>query len=317
MPTTTRVRSSSVVFPILLIAFGVLMLLWLWRPDFYPWPVLDKYWPLFLILVGAGMLWDRLHRQRDPESAPRFPIGSTIGAITFLVVLSALLWRGQAFDRQHGGHLVLSAGRSHETKSVDAAGAKAVRLSIQMPVGQLRLEGGAQHLLEADFYHGSAWQTPSVDYVVDAGVGDLNITQHGGDQFATNSDNGWNLKLTDKLPVELDMDLGAGRGDLNFARVDLTRLNVNIGAGQVTVDLTGERGKDLQAELHGGVGQATIRLPKNVGVVATVHGSMGQVDVHGLKEEDGQYVNAAYGKAPTTLHLNVEGGIGQIKLEQE
>jgi hypothetical protein len=73
----------------------------------------------------------------------------------------------------------------------------------------------------------------------------------------------------------------------------------------------------LQAELHGGVGQATIRLPKNVGVVATVHGSMGQVDVHGLKEEDGQYVNAAYGKAPTTLHLNVEGGIGQIKLEQE
>jgi N-terminal domain of toast_rack, DUF2154 len=314
MPTSTRTRGTSVVFPILLIAFGVLMLLWLWRPDFYPWPVLDKYWPLFLILVGTGMLWDRLHRQREPESAPRFPIGSTIGTITFLVVLSALLWRGQASER---GHLVLSAGRTHDAKSVDAASAKAVRLSIQMPVGQLRLEGGAQHLLEADFYHGSAWETPTVDYVVDSGVGDLNLTQHGGDQFATNSDNAWNLKVTEKLPLELDLDLGAGRGDLNFARVDLTRLNVNIGAGQVMVDLTGERGKDLQAELHGGVGQATIRLPKNVGVVATVHGSMGSIDVHGLKEEDGQYVNAAYGKAAIILHLNVEGGIGHIKLEQE
>jgi hypothetical protein len=315
MPTSTRVRSTSVVFPILLIAFGVLMLLWLWRPDFYPWPVLDKYWPLFLILVGTGMLWDRLHRQREPESAPRFPIGSTVGTVGFLIVLSALLWRGQASER--GGHFIVSAGRSHDAKSVDAAGAKAVRVSIQMPVGQLRVEGGAQHLLEADFYHGSAWHTPSVEYSVDSGVGDLSLTQHGGDQLVTNSDNAWNLKLTDGIPLELDLDLGAGRGDLNFARVDLTRLNVNIGAGQVTVDLTGQRSKDLQAELHGGVGQATIRLPKNVGVVATVHGSMGTIDVHGLKEENGQYVNAAYGKAPATLHLNVEGGIGHIKLEQE
>jgi len=40
--------------------------------------------------------------------------------------------------------------------------------------------------------------------------------------------------------------------------------------------------------------------------------------VRGLKEEDdGQYVNAAYGKAPNTIRLTVEGGIGHIRLEQE
>ena len=33
--------------------------------------------------------------------------------------------------------------------------------------------------------------------------------------------------------------------------------------------------------------------------------------------EDGQYVNAAYGKSPNTLRLNVEGGIGHIRLDQE
>jgi hypothetical protein len=92
---------------------------------------------------------------------------------------------------------------------------------------------------------------------------------------------------------------------------------VNIGAGQANIDLTGERGKDLEAEIHGGVGEAVLRLPKNVGVVATVHGGLGSIDVRGLKEEDGQYTNAAYGKAPTTIHLTVEGGIGHIRLEQE
>ncbi|MGB7727008.1 MAG: hypothetical protein WBL50_03175, partial [Candidatus Acidiferrum sp.] len=123
--------------------------------------------------------------------------------------------------------------------------------------------------------------------------------------------------VNNHVPLELEIDVGAGRGDLNLANVDLTRLELNIGAGQANVDLTGERGKDLQAEIHGGVGEAVIRLPKNVGVVATVHGGLGSVDVHGLKEEDGEYTNAAYGKAPSTIHLTVEGGIGHIRLEEE
>ena len=63
--------------------------------------------------------------------------------------------------------------------------------------------------------------------------------------------------------------------------------------------------------------EATIRLPRDVGVVATVHGGLGSIDTHGLKEEDGQYVNDAYGKSPTTIHLSVNGGIGSIRLQQQ
>jgi hypothetical protein len=60
-----------------------------------------------------------------------------------------------------------------------------------------------------------------------------------------------------------------------------------------------------------------VKLPKNIGVVATVHGGLGSVDVHGLTKDDDRYVNTAYGKSPQTLRLTVEGGIGHIKLEQE
>jgi hypothetical protein len=123
--------------------------------------------------------------------------------------------------------------------------------------------------------------------------------------------------LSNEVPLELEVDVGAGQSDLNLAKIDLTRMQLNVGAGQANVDLTGERSKDLQAQIHGGVGEAIVRLPRNVGVVATVHGGLGAVDVHGLKEEDGEYTNAAYGKSPNTVHLTVEGGIGHIKLEQE
>lgn len=316
-----RVRSGSVVFPLLLIAVGFLFLLWRWLPNFDPWPVLMQYWPLLLILIGAGMFWDRVQRQRHPESAPAFPVGSTLGTIAFLIVLAFLLWHGRAFAgarwRIPPDGKNVSTSRSHESKTLELQGAKAVHMTVEMPAGELRLDGGSNHLLEVDFSYSSSWGAPEVDYSVSNGVGQLSINQDKGGTLIGNSENTWTLKVNDTTPLELKVDVGAGRGDFRLAKVNLTRLELNIGAGQANVDLTGERAKDLRAEIQGGVGEAIVRLPRKIGVVAEVHGGLGSVDVHGLKEEDGQYVNEAYGKAPNTIRLSVQGGIGHIKLEQE
>ena len=318
MARNERVRSSSVVFPLLLIGFGVLALMWRAVPDFHPGPVLWKYWPLLLVLVGAGMFFDRAQRRSDPERAPHIPIGSTTGAVAFLLIIGLLLWHHRG--ARHGDWVSAASGsghRSHEAQTVDRKDAKAARVIVHMPAGELIIAGGAQHLMDADFSQGPSWEVPAVDYSVDGGSGTLTINQQSSNSFMSNSDNIWKLKLSNDLPIDLEVDMGAGKGDLNLSKLDLTRLQLNIGAGQANVDLTGERAKDLEAEIRGGVGEAIVRLPKDIGVVANVHGGLGAVDVHGLKEEQGQYVNSAYGKAHNTLHLTVQGGIGHIRLEQE
>jgi hypothetical protein len=298
-----------------LIGFGALMLLWRWLPNFYPWGVLGKYWPLLFICIGAGMIWDRTRWQTGSAEPRPFPIGSTIGTIAFLAIMAVLIHRDQSYFPRSLRNA--SASSTHETKTVDRGDAKAVHMSVEMPSGELMFEGGGSRLLSADFFQDGSWEVPQVDYSVTNGLGELKIHQEGGNQFVTKSDNTWKLTVDDSTPIQLKVDVGAGRGEFHFARVDLTQLELNIGAGQANVDLTGERSKDLRVAIEGGVGQAVVRLPKNIGVVATVHGGLGSIDVHGLKEEDGQYVNAAYGKSPNTIHLTVEGGIGQIKLEQE
>jgi len=315
MGQNRRVRSSSVVFPLLLIAFGGLILLSRALPNFNPWPVVGKYWPLILIFAGAGMVWDRSRRVQNPEAPAAFPVGTTLGTILFLLVLIVLTWRGHTYaSHEWPTH---STMKSHRQETIDKKDAKSVRMSVKMPAGDLTMSGGAESLLNADFSFGSSWGEPKIEYSVHDGQGDLSIDQEGGGTLVTNSDNTWNLKVSDSIPLDLEIDIGAGRGVLRFAKVDLTRLELNIGAGQADVDLSGERAKDLEAEIQGGVGEATIRLPKDVGVVAIVHGGLGSIDTHGLKEEDGQYVNAAYGKSPTTIHLSVNGGIGSIKLQQQ
>ena len=90
-----------------------------------------------------------------------------------------------------------------------------------------------------------------------------------------------------------------------------------MGAGQADVDLTGDRKVDLIADLQGGVGQVTIRLPRRVGVAVHASGGIGSVDAHGLRHDNGEYTNEAYGKTPATIRLTVQGGIGQISLIEE
>jgi N-terminal domain of toast_rack, DUF2154 len=310
-----RVRSTSVVWPLLLIGFGALMLLWRWLPNFYPWGVIGKYWPLLFICIGAGMIWDRTRWQSTSTEPRPFPIGSTVGTLVFIVIIAFLIHRDHSFF-QRSMHNA-SAASTHEAKTVDLGGAKAVRMTVEMPSGELVFQGGGDHLLAADFFQDGAWEVPKVEYSVADGLGNLKISQEGNNQFVTKSDNKWNLRVDRSTPIDLKVDVGAGRGEFHLANVDLSSLELNIGAGQAEVDLTGERAKDLRAEIQGGVGQAVVRLPRNIGVIATVHGGLGSIDVHGLKEEDGNYVNAAYGKSPNTIHLTVEGGIGQIKLVQE
>jgi hypothetical protein len=300
---------------LLLIAFGVVVLIARANPAFDPWPVLRHYWPLILIFIGAGMMLDHSRQPQNPDEPAPFPVGSTIGTFLFLLVLFVLIWRHH--PAEHYDTVSVSHSLARNSQTVEAQGAKAVRMTVDMPSGELRMDGGADHVLIADFSHGSAWDAPNVSYSVNNGVGELHIEQASGGKLVTSSDNSWNLKVNDSIPLNLEVDLGAGKGEFRFAKVNLTRFELNIGAGQADVDLSGERAKDLEAEIQGGVGEATVRLPKNVGVVAVVHGGLGSIDTHGLKEEDGQYVNEAYGKSPATIHLTVQGGIGSIKLQQE
>ncbi|HZV59021.1 MAG TPA: toast rack family protein [Candidatus Eremiobacteraceae bacterium] len=307
-------RHVSLVVPILLIAVGSLFLYSNWKPAFDPIPVLTTYWPALLIFVGIGMFWDSLRRSRVPASTPPFPLGSTLGAIFFALLLVVLL-------RHHSQSPVMGANSqnvSHINETLDRKGETALRADLRMGAGQIIIRGGTARLFEGDFQFGSAHQKPRVDYHISNGSGDLSITQ---DQTSTpmfgNSKNDWNLRFPGDLPLELNIDLGAGKEDLQFRDMRLQKLYLKVGAGEVDVDLTGQRSHDLYADIEGGVGQANIRLPRNVGVSVQASGGIGAIDTNGLKNKDGQYVNDSYGKTAATIRLTIHGGIGAIRLTQD
>jgi hypothetical protein len=308
-------RRSSLVFPILLIAVGAIILYSNWRPSFDPWPILWTYWPLILIFLGAGKIYDSWQRQKNPDAPSGSSLGATVGAVAFVIVLVVLLGSGRRLNRWRGGTVY---AMQHQSRTVDRGDVKNVRATVEMGAGDINLSGGSSHLLEADFDYRSSSGTPKVDYSISGTTGDLRISQDDNDNhIRTTSDNHWTLHLANDVPLEIKIDMGAGRGNLRLRDIEVTRLNLNMGAGQVDIDLTGDRKSDLTADIEGGVGEANIRLPKNIGVIVHATGGIGTIDAHGLKHDGDEYTNELYGKSPMTIHLKVEGGVGRIVLTQE
>jgi len=186
-----------------------------------------------------------------------------------------------------------------------------------MSVGDLKVEGGASGLLNADFTYNVPLWKPEVHYDVNGSEGQLTIQQPsgGGHSHGGNTRYEWDLRLSNKVPMQMSVDEGAGRANLNLAGLVLTQLTVNLGAGEATIGLDGPWKNDLTASIHGGVGKATLQLPQDVGVRVVAHGGLGAINASGFSKDGDAYVNAAYGKSPVSLRIEVEGGVGEINLE--
>ncbi len=307
---------TSLVLPIVLITIGGMFLYANWRPAFDPWPILRNYWPLILIFVGLGKMWDVTRARQNPDGTARsgVSLGATFGALAFVLVLVVLFWHGRAFTRDRRYY---SSDLQHQSRTVDRQGAKSVDVSLETGSGEFNISGGSSHLLDADFNYSGSYETPRVDYNVSNGVGKLSISQDNTTTHFGTTHNEWNLRFSNEVPLELKVEMGAGRGHLRLRDMPVTRLDMTMGAGQADLDLTGDRKNDLVAELEGGVGQVTIRLPRKVGVVVHASGGIGAVEAHGLRHQDDEYTNEAYGKTPATIRLTVQGGVGQISLIEE
>jgi D-alanyl-D-alanine carboxypeptidase len=205
-----------------------------------------------------------------------------------------------------------------ESQSVELGDAKSVRVQIDMGAGDLEVKGGAAKLLEADFAYNVARLKPEVKY----SDGTLVVRQPDTNGFpniqsVTNFRNEWGLHLNDQVPMNLSVAVGGGSADLQLAGLSLTGLDVNLGAGQYTMDLTGGWARNLDATVDAGAANVTVRLPRDVGVRVKVEDGPHTVQATGLTADGGAYTNAAYGTSKVTLQVGLKVGIGRITLEEE
>jgi hypothetical protein len=234
-----------------------------------------------------------------------------MNGLTWLLAAAAVLMAGCHVDVRHSG-----PART-EAMSVALDKAEMVRAELRIGVGELSVQGGAQRLMEGDFTFAPESWKPVIKYTNTGVRGLLTLEQPSG-TLGGNHENKWDVRLNDSVPLDLMVKFGAGQGRLEVGSLSLRSVEVEIGVGEIRLDLRGRPKRDYNVNVRGGVGQATVYLPGDVGIYANASGGIGSISVHGLRKEGGHWVNDAFEKAGATkIRLDVKGGIGEIKVIAE
>ncbi len=206
--------------------------------------------------------------------------------------------------------------RITKTETVDLGEAESVDVELKMGAGELNVEGGASALLEGTFVSRYERHIPEVTYGVFGKKGKLSIQEkkRRGLRFGSGK-NRWDIRLDNRVPMDMKIDLGAGETDLDLRGFQIQRLDIDMGVGAMTLDLSGERSRNLDVIIDGGIGHATIFLPEDIGVRAEIDGGIGSVSARHFNKSRKVYTNQAYGKSAVTVDLSVDAGIGSIDLK--
>lgn len=85
-------RRGSIFWALSLIAVGGLFLYHNFYPEFHPWEIIAKWWPILIIFWGISKLIDYLHAQMHPETAPpSLFTGSEVVLLVLLLLLGTMI----------------------------------------------------------------------------------------------------------------------------------------------------------------------------------------------------------------------------------
>lgn len=111
--------------------------------------------------------------------------------------------------------------------------------------------------------------------------------------------------------------MGAGEAMMTLGTMNLQRVDVRQGAGELTLDLRGAPKHGYDVRVNGGVGEAHIQVPRSVALTATASGGLGEISVHGLEKRGDVWINPEHEHDPVLIRLDVKGGAGQINISAE
>lgn len=255
------------------------------------------------------------------------PVWAWLGILALFAVAAGLavmviVYRGVVKETgpfDYSSSVRVTGELKNEASKVVANGASSLQVNLEMMAGVLNLSNGTAGVMEASFtYDDADWKPPVVDYSVDAsGKGNLAVEQKATGRASMRQGRcEWEVRLGEDLPTDLNIRFGAGKADLKLAGLNLSRLRVESGVGELNMDLGGDWRRSMEASIKAGIGDTTLRLPQNSGVRVQSTVGFGSIKPHSLSWDGEAFKNELYGQSEVNLDITIDGGMGKINLLQ-
>lgn len=298
------IRNGKLVGPAFSISLGAILLLnTLGMLSWEIWWTLFRLWPIILIAIGLELVFGR-----------RSKIGEVVAALLVVgVVVGALYLNG----------VNVQLGQPLESNEISQAldGAKTAQITLS-PAGaalQVKALTGSEQLIEG-VVHPSQGERFTREASRENDEAHFTLRSTGvvyvPDWGESPDSPAWDLGLTPAIPVDLEVNMGAGQADLNLNGLQLRSLDVNLAVGQTLVRLPAKG--QFNGAIKGAIGQITVVVP--AGMAVRIHATplLGErlVPASYLREGDDVFVSPDYEKADNRVELDLGLAIGQLQVQE-
>lgn len=299
---TAKQRSyPSLLWPLLLVAIGVLLLLnSLGRINLNFWD-LWRYWPALLILIGLDLLVGR-----------RSQLGRLIVVLLTLVVLGVCVG---LILRAPGP---VTGGAEVDTISEPLQGAERASLRVESVAGKLTIIklDDSSSLIEGTLDLASSRKpTWKVDWTGDQVSMQLAYQEGTSFSIGWGRSDSWDLRLSPAVVWALTANLAAGEGRLDLTGLDLDTLSVELGAGKYQVTLPDRVGGKVS--IKGGAGGLVLEIPETLAARLDVQRGIVPVSISDrFEEKDGVYVTADWETNDNRVEVEIDLGVGGLTVRE-
>ncbi|MDA1216274.1 MAG: DUF5668 domain-containing protein [Chloroflexi bacterium] len=257
------------------------------------WANIWRYWPVILIAIGINVMVGR----RLPLIAGLLILLLLGGAVTVASV--------RAIDGDGG-----------ETSSFTEQlnGLTSADVHVAFGGGDLRIHSlGA----EADTFIRGQFEGLPADVVFErAGdTGRLRIESSGTGFFSDFGDTVWDIGMSRQAEFDLDVDAGAADLNLDLRDLQVTRLDVAVGAANAAIVVPSGAGH-VDVVISAGAASINVVVPEGVAARISSDSGLSSVDVNTSRfpRSGDEYISVGYGSATDRVYIRIRVGAASVDI---
>jgi len=337
-------NSRGIVWGGLLVILGVIWLLRSMNLLNIDWDLILPYWPVLLILAGAILM--AAGRERGS--------GGIVALLITLAVFGGVVnkthqafgnhgdnwhfgWddddddheyhhddgndeneedKDSDYQKEHGtnGEHPINGSYNHEMEDF----IQKANFNLEGGAGSFSMSGNTAKLFEA------ATTSTMVGFRSNTSVNKLDnsasvtLKMEDGNVKIKNGEisNEAKIHLNEKPVWNIDLGIGAGKGNFDFTNYKVEKLKVSTGVADMDIRL-GDKMPTTNVDIEAGVASVTLEIPESVGCEMRMDGALNAKNMDGLnKISDGHYRTSNFDTATKKVIVHYEGGLTSINIKR-
>ena len=190
--------------------------------------------------------------------------------------------------------------------------------NLEGGAGSFKIDGNTTKLFEANTRSSVVGFSSNTFINKLANDATVNLKMEEGNVKINNGkiSNEANIHLNEKPIWNIDLGIGAGKGDFDFSNYRVEKLKVSTGVADMNIRL-GDKMTSTDVNIEAGVASITLEIPRSAGCEMHMDGALNSKNFDDLqKTDDGLYRSPGFETASKKIIIHYEGGLTSFKIKR-